>query len=163
MGVLEGKLAASSEELRNVADLCINCKLCWIECPSGVDIPGMCLEVKAFDVAQRGLSKRDARLVNVRENSAKAARWAPWSNLALKIAGPFMGMKRAPEFIKADVTPTRKSERKVLYFAGCFADYNDPHGEKQATIDVLERNGHRIYPPFERESDNLLSRARWRR
>ncbi len=147
MGVLEGKLTATSEELRNVADLCINCKLCWIQCPSGVDIPGMCLEVKAFDVSQRGLSKRDARLVNVRENSAKAARWAPWSNLALKIAGPFMGMKRAPEFVNAEVVPTRKSERKVLYFAGCFADYNDPHGEKQATIDVLERNGYEVIIP----------------
>jgi FAD/FMN-containing dehydrogenase/Fe-S oxidoreductase len=147
MGVLEGKLQAGPEELRRVADLCINCKLCWIQCPSGVDIPGMCLEVKAFDVARRGLSSRDARLVHVRENSAKAAAWAPFSNWALKVAAPFLGMKRTPDFVKADVVPSRKSDKKVLYFAGCFADFNDPHGEKRATIEVLERNGYEVVIP----------------
>jgi Fe-S oxidoreductase len=147
MGVLEGKLRVPTGELRRVADLCINCKLCWIQCPSGVDIPGMCLEVKAHDVAVRGLSKRDRRIADVREQSRKAAAWAPFSNLVLRWAGPLLGMKRAPAFVRAETSTRRKSDRKVVYFAGCFADFNDPLGEKQATIDVLERNGYEVIIP----------------
>jgi Fe-S oxidoreductase len=147
MGVLEGKLHADTAELRKVADLCINCKLCLVQCPSKVDIPGMCLEVKALDTAQRGLSRRDEMFVKVRENSEKAARWAPISNWILPIVGAVQGIKRSPKFVKAQILPSRKSDKKVIYFPGCFADFNDPHGEKRATIDVLERNGYEVLIP----------------
>jgi len=103
--------------------------------------------VKAYDVAKRGLSKRDEMFVQVRENSAKAARWAPFSNWAMPMIGALQGIKRSPKFVKADVRPTRKSDKKVVYFAGCFADYNDPLGEKRATIDILERNGYEVVIP----------------
>lgn len=145
--VLEGKLNVPSEKMREVADLCINCKLCLVQCPSRVDIPGICLEAKALDVATRGLSKRDEIFVKVRENSAKAVRWAPLSNWAMPLIGALKGIKRSPKFVKADVAPTKKSDKKVVYFAGCFADYNDPLGEKRATIDVLERNGYEVLIP----------------
>ena len=146
-GAIEGRFELDPAALRKVADLCINCKLCWVQCPSGVDIPGMCLEAKAYDVAKRGLSKRDEMFVKVRENSAKAARWAPFSNWAMPMIGAINGIKRSPKFVKADVRPTKKSEKKVVYFAGCFADYNDPNGEKRATIDILERNGYEVVIP----------------
>lgn len=147
MAVLEGKLEVPAAEMRKVADLCINCKLCLVQCPSRVDIPGICLEAKAVDVEARGLSKRDALFVNVRENSAKAVKWAPLSNWAMPLIGALNGIKRSPKFVKADVGPSKKSEKKVHYFAGCWADFNDPNGEKRATIDVLERNGYEVVIP----------------
>jgi FAD/FMN-containing dehydrogenase/Fe-S oxidoreductase len=146
-GALEGRFELDPAAMRKVADLCINCKLCWVQCPSGVDIPGMCLEAKAFDVAKRGLSKRDETFVHVRENSEKAAAWAPFSNWAMSLVGAVKGIRRSPKFVKADVRPMKKSDRKVVYFAGCFADYNDPYGEKKATIDILERNGYEVVIP----------------
>jgi FAD/FMN-containing dehydrogenase/Fe-S oxidoreductase len=145
--VLEGTLKPDVADLRRVADLCINCKLCLVQCPSRVDIPGMCLEAKALDVAERGLSPRDAMFAHVRENSALAARWAPLSNWLMPVVGAFKGVKRSPKFVKADVRPTKKSSKKVLYFAGCFADYNDPLGEKSAAIEILERNGFEVEIP----------------
>lgn len=144
---LEGKVAGDPEALRRVADLCINCKLCLVLCPARVDIPGMCLEAKAFDVSRRGLSRKDALFVRVRENSERAARWAPFSNWLVPVVGPLLGLKRAPPFVRAQVRPTRSSDRKVLYFAGCFADFNDPLGEKKSTIEVLERNGFEVVIP----------------
>ncbi len=146
-GVLEGKLPLDPGALREVADLCINCKLCLVQCPSRVDIPGMCLEAKAFDVERRGLPARDRTFVRVRENSALAARWAPLSNWVMRLLGPLKGIARSPRFVRAEVRPTRKSDRKVIYFAGCFADYNDPRGEKRATIEILERNGFEVVIP----------------
>ena len=147
MAMLEGRLPPTAEGMREVADLCINCKLCLVQCPSRVDIPGICLEAKALDVAHRGLSPVDDLFVNVRENSARAARWAPLSNWAMPLLGRFWGVRRSPRFVKADVRPSKKSDRKVVYFAGCFADFNDPLGEKRATIDVLERNGFEVVIP----------------
>jgi FAD/FMN-containing dehydrogenase/Fe-S oxidoreductase len=146
-GAIEGRFELDPREIRKVADLCINCKLCWIQCPSGVDIPGMCLEAKAWDVRRRGLSGRDGLFVHVRENSKTAAAWAPVSNWAMPLIGALRGIKRSPPFVRAEVVPRKKSDRKVLYFAGCFADYNDPWGEKQATIDVLERQGFEVVIP----------------
>jgi Fe-S oxidoreductase/FAD/FMN-containing dehydrogenase len=145
--VLEGLIPADPAALRKVADWCINCKLCLVQCPSRVDIPGMCLEAKAFDVAKRGLPGKDRAFVHVRENSARAAAWAPLSNWAMPALKWFKGVRRAPPFVKADVRPTKTSDRKVLYFAGCYADFNDPLGEKRATIDVLERNGFEVVLP----------------
>jgi FAD/FMN-containing dehydrogenase/Fe-S oxidoreductase len=147
MAALEGKLPADLPDLRRVADLCINCKLCLVQCPSKVDIPGMCLEAKAVDVKARGLSSRDALFVRVRENSERASRWAPISNWVAGLVGKLRGVVRSPRFVRADVRPTRKADRKVLYFAGCFADFNDPHGEKRGTIEVLERNGFEVIVP----------------
>ncbi len=146
-GALEGRYEIDPKQLREVVDLCINCKLCLVQCPSGVDIPGMCLEAKAYDVSKRGLSKRDEIFVKVRENSARAARWAPISNWFMPVIGALKGIRRSPEFVKDETRCTKKSDKKVIYFAGCFADFNDPQGEKQATIDVLERNGYEVVIP----------------
>lgn len=146
-GALEGRFELDPKQLREVVDLCINCKLCLVQCPSGVDIPGMCLEAKAWDVSKRGLSRRDEMFVKVRENSARAQRWAPFSNWFMPVIGAMKGIRRSPEFVKDETRCTKKSDKKVIYFAGCFADYNDPAGEKQATIDVLERNGYEVVIP----------------
>src|SRR5205085_5114970 len=49
----------SSEAVREVADLCVNCKMCAIECPSRVQIPRMMLQAKAANVARHGLDRAD--------------------------------------------------------------------------------------------------------
>jgi ferredoxin len=51
--------------------LCVGCKACKRECPTGVDMARMKIEVAAQRVASTGLSLRD-RLV------AHLPRYAPW-------------------------------------------------------------------------------------
>src|SRR5262249_39750318 len=45
----------SSEQVRAVADLCVNCRMCASECPAHVNIPKLMLEAKAANVAEHGL------------------------------------------------------------------------------------------------------------
>ena len=47
------------DEVREVADLCVNCKMCGVECPSRVQIPRMMLQAKAANVARHGLDRAD--------------------------------------------------------------------------------------------------------
>ena len=52
-------MALGAEEVRTVADLCVNCKMCAIECPARVNIPKLMLEAKAAHVAEHGLDRSD--------------------------------------------------------------------------------------------------------
>ncbi len=57
-GVLSGRLdeeTVASDEFKAVADLCVNCQMCRLECPAGVDIPRLMIEAKAAHVRAKGL------------------------------------------------------------------------------------------------------------
>ena len=61
-GVLTGTLdlrLLTSDEFKAVADLCVHCHCCRLECPAGVDIPQLMRESKAAYHAARGLSVGD--------------------------------------------------------------------------------------------------------
>src|SRR5205823_11941269 len=60
----------SAADVRAVADLCVNCKMCAQECPSHVNIPKLMLEAKAAHVAEHGLDR--AEWVMTRLNSFSA-------------------------------------------------------------------------------------------
>ena len=48
-----------ANDVRAVADLCINCKMCAHECPAHVNIPKLMLEAKAANQAEQGLDRSD--------------------------------------------------------------------------------------------------------
>src|SRR4029079_2688790 len=52
-GDLDPTLLAK-EELKGIADLCVNCHQCRLECPAAVDIPKLMIEAKAQYVATSG-------------------------------------------------------------------------------------------------------------
>ena len=49
----------SADDVRDVAELCVNCKMCATECPAHVNIPKLMLEAKAANVAEHGLDRTD--------------------------------------------------------------------------------------------------------
>ena len=57
-----GADALTSDEMMDALKLCVSCKACRHECPTGVDMAKMKIEVLAARVAKHGLSLRD-RLV----------------------------------------------------------------------------------------------------
>ena len=57
-----GPDALSSDEMMDTLKLCVSCKACRHECPTGVDMAKMKIEVLAARAAKHGLSLRD-RLV----------------------------------------------------------------------------------------------------
>jgi glycerol-3-phosphate dehydrogenase subunit C len=88
--------------------------------------------------------------------------FAPVANLATSLAPVRWGLQKAvgleatrylPRFRNRTlrkILETRKhpdATREVVFFLGCFANYNDPEGEGLAVIEVLEHNGIRVILP----------------
>ncbi|HVX11867.1 MAG TPA: anaerobic glycerol-3-phosphate dehydrogenase subunit C [Pirellulales bacterium] len=165
-GILSGQLDADlikTDSFKDVADLCVNCQQCRLECPAGVDIPKLMLEAKAAYVANNGLRLRDWVVTRLDLFSALGCIVSPLANWALgnrqarwlleKMGGIAQGRK-LPRFAPRPfmrrasrrrlTRPTRRSGRKVLYFIDTYANYHDPQlGE--AMVAVLEHNGVAVY------------------
>src|ERR1700747_2645773 len=54
-----GPDALSSDEMMETLKLCVSCKACRHECPTGVDMAKMKIEVLAARAAKHGLTLRD--------------------------------------------------------------------------------------------------------
>jgi hypothetical protein len=83
-GQLDGGLA--SAEVRDALDLCVSCKGCRRECPTGVDVARMKIEFRHAWQARHGLTLRE-RLV------ATLPRWAP---VAARVPALFNLRDRVP-------------------------------------------------------------------
>ena len=166
--VLTGHLereTLASDEFKHVADLCVNCHQCRLECPAGVDIPKLMVEAKAAHVAHSGLSPSDWLLSRLDLVGKWASAFASVSNWAIrnrqarwaieKMFGIAQGrklpsvdrrsfMRRAA---RARLTkPTKGSGRKVVFFVDSYANHFDPQlGD--ALVAVMQHNGVSVYVP----------------
>src|SRR5260370_5533282 len=75
-----GRDALSSDEMMDTLKLCVSCKACRHECPTGVDMAKMKIEVLAARVAKRGLSLRDRLVGYLPRYAGLASRLAPLAN-----------------------------------------------------------------------------------
>ncbi|NVN87201.1 MAG: FAD-binding protein [Rhodopseudomonas sp.] len=76
-----GPDALTSDEMMQTLKLCVSCKACRHECPTGVDMAKMKIEVLAARLAKHGLALRDALFGYLPRYAALAARVAPLINL----------------------------------------------------------------------------------
>ena len=165
-GVLAGTLdlaSLTSDEFKAVADLCVNCHMCAVECPAKVDIPKLMLEGKGAYVAANGLSVSDwvmARLdliCSLAGRVVTAANWALRNRQARwlleKLLGIAQGRKLAPLATRTFLQwahrrrltrPTRRPGHKVAYFVDLHANYHDPQLGR-ALVALLEHNGVAVY------------------
>lgn len=169
-GLLSGQMAPEEiarDEFKAVADLCVNCHQCRLECPAAVDIPKLMLEAKAAYVAANGLGLSDWLLSRLDALCGLGSLLGPLSNRLLGNRGArwllerLTGISQArklPRFAKRTfmrraarrrlTRPTRRSGQKALYFVDTFANYHDPQlGD--ALVAVLEHNGVAVYVPPE--------------
>src|SRR6185369_15661331 len=72
-----GPDALTSDEMAETMKLCVSCKACRHECPTGVDMARMKIEVQAARTAKHGLSLRD-RLIGWMPRYAPYAARMPW-------------------------------------------------------------------------------------
>jgi FAD/FMN-containing dehydrogenase/Fe-S oxidoreductase len=156
----------ASDEVRAVADLCVNCKMCGLECSSKVKVPKLMLEAKAQHVEEHGLSWEDWVLARTERFAAFGSSFAWLVNPALKsrsfrwVLQKLLGLSRrrtlppfaAQSFLNRAVRRgwTRKPHGghrpRVAYFVDVFANYNDP-AIAEATVAVLQHNGIEVYVP----------------
>src|SRR5271154_1335769 len=109
-----GPDALSSDDMMDTLKLCVSCKACRHECPTGVDMAKMKIEVLAARRAKHGLSLRDRLVGFLPHYAGLASRLAPlanWRNrskllraLLERVAG--ISAKRAlPEWRRDVVAP----------------------------------------------------------
>ncbi|PSQ17474.1 FAD-binding oxidoreductase [Halobacteriales archaeon QS_8_69_26] len=148
-----------------VLDLCVGCKGCASDCPTGVDLAKLKAEVKHQYHEREGASRRERLFANVGRLSAWGSRLAPLSNWASALPGSdFLAEKLLgiaperdlPEFRRttfedwfaargSPVDPETAEDRVVL-FPDAFTNYSDPELGK-AAVRVLEAAGVHVELP----------------
>jgi FAD/FMN-containing dehydrogenase/Fe-S oxidoreductase len=159
-----GKCDIGAEEIREVADLCVNCKMCAHECPAHVNIPKLMLEAKAVNQAEHGLDRGDWALARIESFAAVGSNFALITNTLLGsrvfrwVAEKLFGLSRrrrlpafaARSFLKRAKrrgwTRKKRGGPKVAYFSDIFANFNDPL-IAEATIAVLRHHGIDVHVP----------------
>jgi FAD/FMN-containing dehydrogenase/Fe-S oxidoreductase len=76
-----GPDALASQEMMETLSLCVSCKACRRECPTGVDMARMKIEAQAAYVEKQGLSLHDRLVGWLPRYAQDAARIAPLLNL----------------------------------------------------------------------------------
>src|SRR5262249_57575091 len=72
--------ALTSDEMAETMKLCVSCKACRRECPTGVDVARMKIEVQAARVAKRGLSLHDRLIGYLPRYPPLPAKWPTLPN-----------------------------------------------------------------------------------
>jgi FAD/FMN-containing dehydrogenase/Fe-S oxidoreductase len=155
-----GPDALTSNAMAETLKLCVSCKACRRECPTGVDMARMKIEVQAARAAKHGLSLHDrvvaylpryapfaARvpsLANLRNKSRRLRRWSQkYAGLSVQRDLPRWSAKWWQETERAvgaaDADP-------VVFFADTFNRYFEPENI-EAALAVLTAAGKRIYLP----------------
>jgi Fe-S oxidoreductase len=93
-----GSDAFASDAMLEAMKLCVSCKACRRECPTGVDMAKMKIEVLAAANARRGLSLRDRLIAYLPRYAPYAARIAPLANARDAIPGAAWLMERLMGF-----------------------------------------------------------------
>ncbi len=153
---ISGQLGAdafTSDEMADTLSLCVSCKGCRRECPTGVDMAKMKIEVLAARAKKNGIGLR-ARLVAYLPRYAPYAAKAPWLvNLRDRIPGVAYLSEKIAGFAKERALPVWRSDwfrqpeaetetgtPDVILFADTFNRYFEPDNLRAAQT-VLMRAG----------------------
>ena len=93
-GQLDPNEAFTDEFKTEVLDLCIGCKGCKIDCPSGVDMAKLKAEVAHENHERHGPSIRDRLFANVHTATRLGSALAPISNVASRLPGARWALER---------------------------------------------------------------------
>ena len=166
--VLQGELPANSlasEQLKEIADLCVNCHQCRLECPAEVDIPKLMIEAKSQYVVANGLDTTDWFLARLDSVSRWGARFGPIANWILhtrwtrwvleKLTGLAQGRKlprlQSTTFMRRAersrlTRPARRTGGKVLYFVDVYANWYDTQ-LAESLVAIMQHHGIAVYVP----------------
>lgn len=155
-----GEGALSSDEMMETLKLCVSCKACRHECPTGVDMAKMKIEVLAARAASHGLTLRDRLVGYLPRYAGLASRFAPLANLRNRspllrklferVAG--ISARRALPAFRSDVfAPAAEAigpqtGREVVLFADTFNRVYEREN-LDAALRVLTTGGYRVHLP----------------
>ena len=147
---LSNQLGAEGEEAVKAAlDLCVSCKGCKRECPTGVDMARMKVEFLAHYKARHGLSARDRAIAYLPRYASWAARLAPLTNAMsslFKGALGFAPQRELPKWRSDFFREEGTGNGDVVLFVDTFNRYFEPENAR-AALTVLEAAGYRVHAP----------------
>ncbi|AEC20116.1 hypothetical protein PT7_1576 [Pusillimonas sp. T7-7] len=152
-----GSDAFTSDELRQTLDLCVSCKGCKRECPTGVDMAKMKIEFLYQWQKRHGLRLKDKLI-------ATMPRWAPWAarlpwlfNLRDALPGAAWLSERVlglsarrslPQWRSDTFLGTTHSDHMqdadVVLFADTFNNYLESENAR-AALTVLDASGYKVH------------------
>jgi FAD/FMN-containing dehydrogenase/Fe-S oxidoreductase len=164
-----GPDALASDEMMDTLKLCVSCKACRHECPTGVDMAKMKIEVLAARAARHGFSLRDRLVGYLPRYAGLAARLTPlanWRNNSPLLRGLFekfvgISAQRAlPEWrrdvFRSHVEATGPADgREVVLFADTFNRAYEREN-LDAALRVLVEGGYRVHIPKPADSGRPL-------
>ncbi len=147
---LSGQLGAEPEPaVKEALDLCVSCKGCKRECPTGVDMARMKVEFLAQYRRKHRLALRDRLIAYLPRYAPWAARVAPLMNFASGISRGFAGFttRRSLPGWRTDVFNAHTSaECDVVLFVDTFTRYFELENAR-AALKVLAAAGYRAHVP----------------
>jgi len=164
-----GPDALSSHEMMETMKLCVSCKACRRECPTGVDMAKMKIEVLAARAKTHGLTLRDRLVAYLPRYAGLAAAFAPLMNLRNhsaplrklmeRIAG-ISARRNLPAFrrdtFRVEVDAMGPEDgREVVLFTDTFNRIYEREN-LDAALRVLLAGGYRVYVPKPKDGGRAL-------
>jgi len=158
-----------STQVQEILDLCIHCKACRQQCPSGVDVSKLMMAAKVEWAKRKGLRHTELALANNRHLAALGSAFAPMANAVLdsrafrgimeKAVG-LDGQRRIPAFARGTflrigrryldrLGPVAHPIDRVVYLVDIYANYYD-HALGMAVLKVLRANAIEVALPAQR-------------
>jgi FAD/FMN-containing dehydrogenase/Fe-S oxidoreductase len=166
-----GPNGLASEAVREALDLCVSCKGCKRDCPTGVDMARMKIEFLHADRKKNGWSLKDRLVARLPDYAPLASRFAGLANLrnrsgllralgerllGLAAARPLPEWQRHHFFSTALPGATRgealAAERAVVLFVDTFNGYFES-GNARAAFEVLRAAGYTVHVAAKEQAD----------
>jgi len=170
---LSGQLGAdamASPAMAETMKLCVSCKACKRECPTGVDMARMKIEVTALQAEKHGLSWHDKLIAYLPDYAPYAAALAPLIKLRDTVPGAawlsekltgFSARRPLPAWQKKWFRPSELPQQPgatgspVILFADTFNRYLEPENLRAASR-VLQAAGYAVFAPHPGPSQKPL-------
>lgn len=169
LGGLGEQVEFTDEYREAIYKHCIQCKMCYVDCPSNVNVGKIMAEARARYAAVRGLPKGYRYFMDLDRYADLGAGLAPLSNWLMAIPAfryllewttsidhrrplpPFHRRTFAKQFAEYERTTGPTTGREVVLFYDTYLNYNDPQ-LGFGIVHLLERNGYRVRVPPQRSS-----------
>ncbi len=153
-----GRDGLASREVKDALELCVSCKGCKRDCPTGIDMARIKIEAQAAWRARHGLRLRDRLVAYLPRYAPYAAKVGRALALAERIpllsgwakqALGFAPQRALPRFSSAFLAtaaamkPARNDGKEVLLFVDTFNNYLEPENALAAQ-QVLEAAGYQV-------------------
>ena len=140
----------ADDAVKAALDLCVSCKGCKRECPTGVDMARMKIEYLAYYKAKHGHSLRDRAIAYLPRYAPWGGRFAALANGLGSLGRSFLGFSSQRELPRwrgdyfQDRAPSnhpgQAAGREVLLFVDTFSRWFEPENVR-AALRVLEAAG----------------------